>query len=63
MAFEGLKPLLAKFTKDSSDIGHEYSVLRALAENEPPVPGVVGPVELLTFGRGTFISSPGEMLQ
>lgn len=60
IAFKGMQPMLAKFTKDPADIEHECSVLHALSESEP-VPGIVGPVERLNFAKGSFITPLGEL--
>ena len=56
-----MQPFVAKFTKDPSDIAHEFSVLQELTESELPLPGIVGPVEQLTFGGGNLISSQGKV--
>ncbi|KAJ9534451.1 hypothetical protein QJQ45_016148 [Haematococcus lacustris] len=50
------KPLLAKFTVDPVDIEHEYRVLSRMSES-PPVPGIVGPVQLIRCNGGDVISS------
>lgn len=58
IAFQGgTKPLLTKFTVNADEVKREHSVLAKLWM-EPAAPGIVGPVQLLTFGRGSVVCSP-----
>lgn len=60
--WKGHRPVICKFTVDAQDVLREHKVLDDLWK-DPPVTGIVGPVELLTFQSGARRLAPsGESL-
>ena len=53
ICFQRKTPKLAKFAPDADAIKKEHGVLQDLL-SEPPVPGIVGPVEMLTMRPSGF---------